>query len=48
MSFGDGKTQGSVLGHGKSDSHPSRSNYIKFMQLKDYDYCECHHSMVFN
>lgn len=35
MSFGDGKTWGSVLRHGKSDSHPSRSNYIKLKQLKD-------------
>ena len=35
MSFGDGKIQSSVSGHGKSDSCPSRSNYIKLMQLKD-------------
>jgi len=34
MSFGDGKIQGSVLGHGNSDSRPSRSNYIKLVQLK--------------
>jgi hypothetical protein len=35
MSFGDDKIQSSVLGHGKSDSRPSRSSYIKLMQLKD-------------
>ena len=35
MSFDDGKIQSSVLGHGKSDSPLSRSNYIKLRKLKN-------------